>query len=62
MLEYINGLLDQVRVLGTTGNRVIQTWVDMLSTVHRDMKSYTGGVMSFGRGMVHHRLAKKILT
>jgi hypothetical protein len=40
-LEYTIGADDLVRV---------RSWVDASYAVHTDMKSHTGGTMSFGRG------------
>ena len=31
------------------------TWVDASYAVHEDMRSQTGGVMSFGHGILHRK-------
>ena len=38
----------------------LHIWVDAAYGVHNDMKSQTGGVMSFGHGMIHCRSNKDI--
>ena len=35
------------------------TWVDAKYGLHPDMKSYTGGGMPFGYGLVHCKSIKK---
>ena len=37
-------------------------WVDATYGVHPDLKSHTGGCMSFGYGMVHCKSSKKKLN
>ena len=51
MLEYLNGTLHHKYILGADDlKQVLRTWVDAPYTVHPDMKSHRGGVMSFGIG------------
>ena len=38
------------------------TWVDAAYGVHPDLKSHTGGCMSFGYGMVHFKSIKEKLN
>ena len=42
--------LDNLLTLAADSLDMINTWVDALYAVHVDMKSHTGGVISFGRG------------
>ena len=50
VLEYVKGTLDLEYTLGAEGMDKLQTWVDASYAVHPDMKSHTGGIMSFGTG------------
>jgi hypothetical protein len=50
VLEYVKGTLDLEYTLGADGMDRLQTWVDASYAVHPDMKSHTGGIMSFGTG------------
>jgi hypothetical protein len=40
----------------------MKTWVDASYTVHKDMKSHTGGVVSFGRGAAMSKSSKHKLN
>ena len=48
-LQYLNGAIDDVLTLGADDITMMTTWVDASYAVHGDMKSHTGGVISFGR-------------
>ena len=50
LLEHVKGILHYKYTLGADDLRKLRTWVDASYTVHPDMKSHTGGVMSFGTG------------
>ena len=50
LLKYLHGSLDEYRVIGADDLEKMMTWVDALYAVHKDMKSHTGGVVSFGTG------------
>ena len=50
LLEYINGTLELEYTLGADDLCKLQTWVDASYAVHPDMRSHTGGMMSFGTG------------
>jgi hypothetical protein len=49
-LEYIKGSIDKEYTLGADDLGELRTLVDASYAVHPDMKSHTGGVMSFGTG------------
>jgi hypothetical protein len=51
VLEYLHGSLDEFLVLGADDICIMKTWVDASYAVHKDMKSHTGGVVSFGCGV-----------
>jgi hypothetical protein len=50
VLEYINGSIDDERVLGADDMGRMRSWVNASFAVHPGMRSHTGGVISFGRG------------
>ena len=50
LLEYIKGSIDEEYTIGADNFTTIRTWIDASFAVHPDMKSHTGGVMSYGRG------------
>jgi len=41
---------------------MMKTWMDAAYAVHHDMKSHTGGVMSFGTGVLNAKSAKQKLN
>ena len=51
VLEYLRGTLQHYKyIMGADNLKKLRTWVDASYAVHPDMKSHTGGVMSFGTG------------
>jgi hypothetical protein len=50
VLEYINATMELEYTLGADTLEKMRTWVDASYAVHPDMKSHTGGVISFGTG------------
>ena len=62
VLEYINGTLDLVYTLGADDLSIFRTWVDASFAVHPDMKSHTGGVISFGTGGLLCKSSKQKLN
>jgi Reverse transcriptase (RNA-dependent DNA polymerase) len=50
VLEYIKSTLDFEYTIGADDIGRMRTWVDAAFAVHPDMKSHTGGVISFGTG------------
>ena len=52
LLEYIRGSMDLEYTLGADDMGRMRSWVDASYAVHPDMKSHTGGVMSFGTSYV----------
>ena len=40
----------------------LETWVDAAYAVHPDMRSHTGGTMSFGTGVIHTKSSKQKLN
>ena len=50
LLEYLYGTIDLPLRLGADSLQRFTTWVDASFAIHTDMRSHTGGVISFGRG------------
>jgi hypothetical protein len=62
VLEYLRGTLDEYLTLGADDIGMMKTWVDASYAVHMDMKSHTGGVVSFGIGAVMSKSSKQKLN
>ena len=62
VLEYIKGSMDLEYTVGADDLGKIRTWVDASYAVHPDMKSHTGGAMSFGRGGILCKSTKQKLN
>jgi hypothetical protein len=62
VLEYLYGTLDKFLTLGANDIGMMKTWVDASYAVHEDMKSHTGGVVSFGIGAVMSKSSKQKLN
>ena len=62
LLEYIYGTYDLALVLGADDIQTTYTFVDASFAVHADMKSHTGGVITFGRGGIACKSAKQKLV
>ena len=52
LLEYLNGMRDDVLALAADSLHVIKWYVDIAFAVHPDFKSHTGGTMTFGTGAI----------
>jgi hypothetical protein len=59
VLEYLRGTLDEYLTLGADDLAIMKTWMDTSYAVHRDMKSQTGGVVSFGLGAMMSKSSKQ---
>ncbi|KAI2499682.1 Reverse transcriptase (RNA-dependent DNA polymerase) [Fragilaria crotonensis] len=62
LLEYVQGTLDMPYVVGADDLGRMRTWVDAAYAVHPDMRSQTGGVISFGRGGIVCKSSKQKLN
>jgi hypothetical protein len=62
VLEYLCGTLDKGLTLGANNIGMMKTWVDASYAVHKDMKSHTGGILSFGIGAVMSESSKQKLN
>jgi hypothetical protein len=50
LLSYLNGTINLPLRIGADSLNQFATWVDASFAIHPDMRSHTGGVISFGRG------------
>ena len=59
LLQFLSQTIDDERVMGADSLHHLNTFVDGSYAIHPDMKSHTGGAMSFGIGVVHGRAGKQ---
>ena len=52
LLHFLQTTIDDEPVIAADSLTELHTWVDASYAVHNDMNSHTGGVMSFGRGVL----------
>jgi hypothetical protein len=62
LMTWLRQTKNDVRLIGAKSVDELYIWVDAAFGVHNDMKSQTGGVVSFGHGMVHCRSNKQRLN
>ena len=62
VLQFIKGTMNDKRIIGANGVEDLMTWVDAAYAVHPNMRSHTGGCMSFGLGTIHARSSKQKLN
>ena len=63
LLEYLYGTYDLPLILGADDIQTMYTFVDASYAVHDDIKSHTGGVITFGRGGIACKSTKqKVVT
>ena len=62
VLRYLQNTIEDCRVIGINNMDTLETWVDAAYAVHPDMRSHTGGTMSFGTGVIHTRSSKQKLN
>ena len=59
LLQYIRTTIDLDLVIGADALGAFKTYVDVAYGVHDDMKSHTGGVITFGTGAVTSKSSKQ---
>ena len=59
LLEYLNGTLEMALTIGATSLNKMYTWIDASYATHHDMRSHTGGVVSFGIGGIVCKSSKQ---
>ena len=62
VLQYLYGTIDMPRYVGADNFVDLHTWVDAAYAVHPDMRSQTGGCMSYGQGIIHGKSTKQKLN
>ena len=62
VLAFLQGTIDDERIIGATSLTALFAWVDAAYGVHDDFKSHTGGAMSLGIGTVHTKSSKQKLN
>jgi len=62
VLQYIASTIDEVLTIGADTMGILRTWVDASYGVHSDMRSHTGGLMSFGWGAISCKSSKQNLN
>eukprot|EP00957_Ditylum_brightwellii_P124753 9508629-Ditylum_brightwellii.AAC.1 len=62
MLGFLKRTVNDVRIIGATSIQDLYKWVDAAYAIHPNMRSHTGGAMSFGWGIVHRRASKQKLN
>jgi hypothetical protein len=61
-LQYLRGTIDMKLYIGFDDITKMRTWVDVSYAVHQDCKSHTGGVISFGWGVLLTKCQKQKLN
>ena len=59
---FIKNTLHDKRYVGIRNLGEVFTWIDAAYAVYQDMRSQTGGVMSFGLGVVHCKSSRQKLN
>jgi len=62
VLRYIKGTMDETMSIGADDLEHLTTWVDASFAVHDNMRSHTGGVISFGTGGLMAKSSKQKLN
>ena len=61
-LSYIKGTIDMPRIISACTFDIMFTYVDASYAPHPDMRSHTGGLMSFGLGVINTKSSKQKLN
>ena len=61
-LTYLNQTKNDIQIIGCDSIGKIFTWIDAAYAVYNNMRSHTGGIMSFGRGSIHAKSSKQKLN
>ena len=59
LLQYLRTTIDLDLVIRADSLEAFKTYIDVAYGVHMDMKSHTGGAMTFGRGVVTSKSSKQ---
>ena len=59
VLSFLKGTINDRRIIGASSLHDLYTWINAAYTVHDNMRGHTGGVMSFGTGIIHAKSSKQ---
>ena len=62
VLQYLRGTIDLTLTMGADDITEMKSWVDVSYGIHDDCKSHTGGVMSWGWGVLLTKCQKQKLN
>ena len=62
VLDYLKDTLEDVRIISADDFDNLYTWVDASYATHPNMRSHTGGAMSFRTGILHGKSSKQKLN
>lgn len=62
VLRYLLGTIDMPRIIGANSLKLVRCWVDASYAIHHDMRSHTGGVISFGKGVTNVKTKRQNLN
>ena len=62
LLTYIKGSINIVRTMSAEDLTTIRAWADASYAIHYVIRGHTGGVISFGIGVTHHKSHKQKLN
>ena len=62
LLQYLCTTIDLELIIGADTLTAFKTFIDVAYGVHMDMKSHTGGALTFGRGVITSKLSKQKLN
>ena len=55
VIGFLKRTIDELRIIGATSLTEIMSFIDSAYAVHENMRSHTGGLVSFGIGAAHAR-------
>ena len=59
MIGYLNRTIDDKRVIGVSSLKTLVTWVDAAYALYGNMRSQTGGILSFGLRAIQTKSSKQ---
>ena len=59
VIRYVKRTMNDVRIVGARDLHTMLTWIDAAYAVYPNMRGQTGGMISFGTGVVHGRSSKQ---
>ena len=62
VMSFLNKTKGDIRTIGCDDIRKLYSWIDASFAVHNNMRSHTGGTMSYGWGIIHAKSSKQKLN